>query len=179
MEYLKVQNFSGFNQIAICPGVWVPPGSLQKSSRSLSSVFTSNDKDSSTCIALNPNFGKGLFQGHFFIVDKFENSHEKVYKGDDFTYIPYFPGHFYYLYRGNGDNGKQFTYYESSEDIRKLLLNEFETNLVSFNALKVNVSPEFVPHFTLSSSEDLSFLFEDPDTTTLENKSTGKNQRIE
>ena len=160
MEYLKVQNFSGFNQIAICPGVWVPPGSLQNSSRSLSSEFTSNDKDSSTLIALNPVFGKGLFQGHFFIVDKFENSHEKVYKEDDFTYIPYFPGHFYYLHRGNGDNGKQFIYYQSSEEIRKLFLNEFQTHLVSFNALNVEVSQEFVPHLTLSNSE-LTFGHED------------------
>ena len=132
MEYLKVPNFSGFNQIAICPGGLSLSGSLPISSRSLSSGFTSYDKEFPNIFGLNPKHGISLFHGHFYIVDKFENSTKEVFQEGNFSYIPYFPGHFYYLYSGNGDNGKEFTYFNNSEEIRKLLLNQFQTPLVSF-----------------------------------------------
>ena len=64
------------------------------------------------------------------------------------------------MYRGKEDKGKEFTYYDSSEEIRKLLINHFRSPLVSFNPLNVNVSREFVPHLTLSNTQ-LSFDFED------------------
>ena len=161
MEYLKVPNFSGFNQIAICPGGLSLSGSLPISSRSLSSGFTSYDKEFPNIFGLNPKHGISLFHGHFYIVDKFENSTKEVFQEGNFSYIPYFPGHFYYLYSGNGDNGKEFTYFNNSEEIRKLLLNQFQTPLVSFNALNVDVTQEFVPHLTLSNS-DFTFGYEEP-----------------
>ena len=142
-RYLMVPNFSGFNQIAICPDGLISTGSLQKSSRSLLSGSMSN-----------------FFLGNFFIVDKAENACQTVYGESTFSFIPYFPGHFYYLYRGKEGKGKEFTYYDSPEAIRKLLLNHFQSPLVSFNPLNVNVSREFVPHLTLSNSE-LSFAYEE------------------
>ena len=81
MEYLKVPNFSGFNQIAICPGGLSLSGSLPISSRSLSSGFTSNDMGFPNNFGLNPNHGIGLFHGHFYIVDKFENSIKEPTQG--------------------------------------------------------------------------------------------------
>ena len=61
-RYLMVPNFSGFNQIAICPDGLISTGSLQKSSRSLLSESISN-----------------FFLGNFFIVDKAENACQTVY----------------------------------------------------------------------------------------------------
>ena len=142
MEYITVQNYSGFNQIAICPGVWVPPGLLQISSRSLLSESMSNS-----------------FVGNFYIVDKTENACLTVNGEGSFSLVPYFPGHFYYLYRGKDDQGKEFKYYDSSEEIRKFLLNHFHTPLVSFNMLNVSTTREFVPHLTFSNSE-LSFEYD-------------------
>ena len=142
-RYLRVPNFSGFDQIAICPGGLISPGLLQKSSRSLLSRSMSS-----------------AFFGNFYIVDKAQNACQTVYGEGTFSYVPYFPGHFYYLYRGKEDKGKEFTYYDSSEEIRKLLITQFQSPLVSFNPLNVHVSREFVPHLTFSNSK-LSFDFEE------------------
>ena len=164
--YIKVANFSGFDQVAICPGEYFSPGAALKSSRSLSSRFTSNPKRDLSFLGANENqVPKSFFQGHFYIVDRSENSHLPVHADGTFSFLPYFPGHFYYLFRGNGGKLKEFSYFHSSEEIRRLLLQHLQTPLVSFNALNINVSQEFVPHLTLSDS-GLSFEFEDPDGTT-------------
>ena len=163
--YIKVANFSGFDQVAICPGEYFSPGAALKSSRSLLSRFTSNPKrDSSFWGAIGNKVRKSSFQGHFYIVDRSENSHLPVHADGTFSFLPYFPGHFYYLFRGNGEKLKKFSYFDSPEDIRRLLLQQLQTPLVSFNALNVNVSEEFVPHLTLSDSR-LLFEFGNPDVT--------------
>ena len=168
MMYIKVANFSGFDQVAICPGgdmFHISPGPSIKSSRSLLSRFTSNPKRDLSLWGANENqVPKNFFQGNFYIVDRSENSHVPVHAEGTFSFLPYFPGHFYYLFRGNGGKLKEFSYFHSSEEIRRLLLQHLQTPLVSFNALNVNVSQEFVPHLTLSDS-GLSFEFEDPGVT--------------
>ena len=166
--YIKVANFSGFDQVAICPGgdmFHISPGPSIKSSRSLLSGFTSNPKRDSSFLGANENqVPKSFFQVHFYIVDRSEYSHLPVHAEGTFSFLPYFPGHFYYLFRGNGEKLKEFSYFDSSEEIRKLLLQKLQTPLVSFNALNVNVSQEFVPHLTLSDSR-LLFEFGNPDVT--------------
>ena len=155
--YIKVANFSGFDQVAICPGEYISPGATLKSSRFLLSRFPSNSKkDSSFWGTDEYKVPNNFFQGHFYIVDRSENSHLPVHADGTFSFIPYYPGHFYYLYRGNGEKLKEFSYFDSFEEIRRLLLQQLQSPLVSFNALNVNVSHEFVPHLTLSNSE-LSF----------------------
>ena len=165
MVYIKVANFSGFDQVAICPGGDISPGASIKSSRSLSSRFASNSKkDLSLFGVYEHKVTKSFFKGNFYIVDRSENSHVPVHTDGTFSFLPYFPGHFYYLFRGNGENGKQLMYCNSWEEMRRLLLKQLQTPLVSFNALNVNLSQEFVPHLTLSNSE-LSFEYGEYDAT--------------
>ena len=161
--YIKVANFSGFDQVAICPGEFISPGAALKSSRSLLSGFASNPKKDSSFLGSdeNPN---SFFQGHFYIVDRSDNSHLQVKADGTFSFLPYFPGHFYYLFRGNGEKLKEFSYFDSSEEIRRLLLKQLQTPLVSFNALDVNISEEFVPHLTFCNSENI-FEFGESDAT--------------
>ena len=64
------------------------------------------------------------------------------------TYVPFFPGHYYFLYRSKRMNGRSVNYFENEDAMNAFLIGSFGKLPVVSHFLNVSVGNEWVPHLT-------------------------------
>ena len=64
------------------------------------------------------------------------------------TYVPFFPGHYYFLYRNKRMHGRSVNYFENEDAMNAFLIGSFGTLPVVSHFLNISVGKEWVPHLT-------------------------------
>ena len=64
------------------------------------------------------------------------------------TYVPYFPGHYYFLYKNVKMNERTVTYFENENVMNSFLASLYGKLPVVSHFLNISVGKEWVPHMT-------------------------------
>ena len=73
---------------------------------------------------------------------------EKFICENSLTYVPYFQGHYYFLFKNNDMKERTVHYFEDEDTMNTFLVSSFGKLPVVSHYLNVSVSKEWVPHMT-------------------------------
>ena len=81
------------------------------------------------------------------------------------TYVPYFPGHYYFLYKNIRMNERSVNYFENEDVMNTFLAHLYGKLPVVSHFLNISVGKEWVPHLTplitnlkMKDLEDVSYI---------------------